>query len=283
MPKRVGQDRDPVGRAPKQTLWGRGWARPPTLNVKVSFLRAPNLRRLYVGFVMRTSWWKDHENHPRFLWKKKLQQQRQTLEIVQASACEAKFFHFSHFFFIFHFFIFLFSGPQNLSFRQKLLLPTISSNISKNSSCLKKYPFDASCVFFVVCCAYTWWPASVQFLRSLLSAFFVSILFSARVLFSWQPFNCLDMCTCDRVWSWESVMIRPSPTALEKVPFSHTSAHVAELVVTFQGVSVGVLVRRWNLDGRTCAEAATVGNASGSAARREQHELQLSQLPKMSE
>ena len=54
----------------------------------------------------------------------------------------------------------------------------------RKKSCLKEYTFGASCVFFVVCCAYTWWPASVQFLRSLLSAFFVSILFSARVLFS---------------------------------------------------------------------------------------------------
>ena len=32
---------------------------------------------------------------------------------------------------------------------------------------------------------------------------------------------------------------------------------------------MGTVVRRWNLDGRTCAEAATAGNASGSAARRD--------------
>ena len=100
------------------------------------------------------------------------------------------------------------------------------------------------------------------------------------------------------------MVIRPSPTALEKKPRAVTRPRmVAELVVTFQGASVSVLVRRWNLDGRTCAEAATVGNASGSAARsdrtsagtadattnddrrgeREQHELQFSQLPKMPE
>ena len=30
---------------------------------------------------------------------------------------------------------------------------------------------------------------------------------------------------------------------------------------------MGTLERRWNLDGRTCAEAATAGDASGSAAR----------------
>ena len=57
---------------------------------------------------------------------------------------------------------------------------------------------------------------------------------------------------------------------------------------------MGTLERRWNLDGRTCAEVATAGNACGSAARSdrtsddcrcgtEQHELQLSQLPKTPE
>ena len=30
---------------------------------------------------------------------------------------------------------------------------------------------------------------------------------------------------------------------------------------------MNALERRWNLDGRTCAEAATAGNASGSTAR----------------
>ena len=30
---------------------------------------------------------------------------------------------------------------------------------------------------------------------------------------------------------------------------------------------MGALEPRWNLDGRICAEAATAGNASGSAAR----------------
>ena len=30
---------------------------------------------------------------------------------------------------------------------------------------------------------------------------------------------------------------------------------------------MAALEHRWNLDGRTCAEAATTGNASGSAAR----------------
>ena len=30
---------------------------------------------------------------------------------------------------------------------------------------------------------------------------------------------------------------------------------------------MGALERRWNLDGRTCVEVATAGNASGSAAR----------------
>ena len=34
-----------------------------------------------------------------------------------------------------------------------------------------------------------------------------------------------------------------------------------------QEVSVSALERHWNLDGRTCAEAATEGNASGSTAR----------------
>ena len=63
---------------------------------------------------------------------------------------------------------------------------------------------------------------------------------------------------------------------------------------------MGILVRRWNMDGRTRAEAATAGNESGSAARSdrtsagtadattnddrcgEQHELQIT-LPKTPE
>ena len=61
-----------------------------------------------------------------------------------------------------------------------------------------------------------------------------------------------------------------SSMAQEKSPVqSHVRAWWRSLLLRLrnQGVFVGILERRWNLDGRTSAEAATAGNASGSAAQ----------------
>ena len=65
-------------------------------------------------------------------------------------------------------------------------------------------------------------------------------------------------------------MIRPIFNGSRKKSRSVSRPHMVRcllLRLRNKGVSVSALERRWNLDGRTCAEAATAGNASGSTAR----------------
>ena len=72
------------------------------------------------------------------------------------------------------------------------------------------------------------------------------------------------MCTCDRLILREH---DDAPIFIGSRKSSRSVTRprmVAELVVS---TTVGALERRWNLDGRTCAEAATAGNASESTAR----------------
>ena len=66
--------------------------------------------------------------------------------------------------------------------------------------------------------------------------------------------DCLTAQTCalatDRNLESDSVMIRPSSTAQEKVPFSHTSEHGSGACCHDygnQGISMGTVVCRWNL------------------------------------
>ena len=87
-----------------------------------------------------------------------------------------------------------------------------------------------------------------------------------------SPDNCVTAQTCapatDRNLESDCVKIRPSSTAQEIVPFSHTSAHGGGACCYDNGTRESPWVL-WYVDlmDELCAEAATAGNESGSAAR----------------
>ena len=96
------------------------------------------------------------------------------------------------------------------------------------------------------------------------------------------PFNCLDMCTCDRLWSWE--LTRTPWTAHKKhVPCCHSSAHGSgacccvygprELLVLW---SSSVVVIGWRNLFSWCINKRW-------SMKQERHELQFPNVPRNTE